>query len=194
MGRSVSQDSPGRRPSRPKYAYRYPRNWISRFFLAQRHTYVRSIIHNSRNLDVGCGEHKITGESVGIDLREGRRPDMMCSVLSLPFQEGSFQTCTMLEVIEHMDGERQRTALREVRRVLDEGGQFILSTPNMVYGLVRLVWWFWERTVGKEWYHEHVGMLDPAQLEALLRAEGFVMVSNERVAVFDRIMEARKPH
>ena len=188
----MSEKSGGRHASHPRYAYRYPRNWISRFFLAQRHRYVRSIVHNSKNLDVGCGEHKITSESVGVDLRAGRRPDIFCSVLSLPFAERSFQTCTMLEVIEHMDEEKQRRALGEVRRVLDDQGQFILSTPNMVHGLFRVVWWFWERTVGREWFHEHVGMLDPKEVEALLLGAGFALVSNRRVAVFDRIMEARK--
>lgn len=174
------------------YHYHYPRNLISWFFLAQRHKYVRKVLHNSRNLDLGCGMHKITGDSIGADLRAVKRPDMVCSVLYLPFTEGSFDTCTMLEVIEHMDTARQQQALGEVHRVLEGGGQFIMSTPNLVYGVFRMVWWFWERTVGKEWFHEHVGMLDPEQIKGLLLSAGFVTVSSKRIAVFDRIFDTRK--
>lgn len=180
--------SRGERP----YGYRYPRNLISWFFLAQRHRYVRSILHNSKNLDIGCSEYKITQESVGVDLRVQKRPDVVCSVFHLPFAEGSFDTCTMLEVIEHMDEERQRRALLEVRRVLDDTGQFIMSTPNLIYGAFRIVWWFWERTAGREWMHEHVGMMEAGQLQALLRSAGFAVVGSRRVAVFDRIVETKK--
>jgi SAM-dependent methyltransferase len=165
---------------------------ISRFFLAQRHRYVRSVLRGSRDLDVGCGEYKITKESVGVDLRIGRRPEVVCSVLSLPFADGSFDACTMLEVIEHMSGPKQREAFCEVYRVLGEPGQFIMSTPNLVHGLFRVVWWFWERTAGRQWMHEHVGMLDEDKVQALLLSLGFVVVRSKRVAVFDRIVEAKK--
>src|SRR5271167_1780651 len=103
------------------YSYRYPRNIVSWFFLAKRHTYVRSILRDSKNLDLGCGPHKITTTSVGADLRREKRPDVVCSVLDLPFADGSFESCTMLEVIEHMDLEKQRRALGEVKRVLSDG-------------------------------------------------------------------------
>jgi predicted SAM-dependent methyltransferase len=165
---------------------------ISWFFLAQRHRYVRSLLHESRDLDIGSGEYKVAKESVGVDLRIGRRPDVVCSVLNLPFADGSFDACTMLEVIEHMGGPEQRQALKEVRRVLDREGQFIISTPNLLHGLFRVVWWFWERTAGRQWMHEHVGMLEADELQALLLSLGFVMVNSKRVAVFDRIIEAKK--
>jgi SAM-dependent methyltransferase len=174
------------------YSYRYPRNIVSWFFLAQRHTYVRSILRNSKNLDLGCGPHKITAGSVGADLRREKGPDVVCSVLDLPFADGSFESCTMLEVIEHMDEVKQRRALEEVNRVLGEGGQFVISTPNLISGLFRIVWWFWERTYGREWLHEHVGMISTDEVQELLLSLGFVVVSSKRVAVFDRILGAEK--
>jgi SAM-dependent methyltransferase len=174
------------------YSYRYPRNVISWFFLAKRHAYVRSILRSSSNLDVGCGDHKITVGSVGADLRRQRRPDVVCSVLSLPFADGSFGSCTMLEVIEHMDADRQRQAIGEVNRVLVEGGQFVISTPNLVFGIFRIVWFFWERTSGRQWLHEHVGMLGTDEFESLLRSLGFIVVSSRRIAVFDRIIGSEK--
>lgn len=176
--------------SQRAYSYRYPRNLLSWFFLAQRHAYVRSILHNSVNLDIGCSEHKITRSSIGVDLRREKSPDIVCSALALPFVDGSFETCTMLEVFEHMDGERQRIALNEAHRVLVKDGQFILSTPNMVYGLFNVVWWFWERTGGRQWFHEHVGMTRHERVESLLVRCGFLLGTSRRVALFDRIIEA----
>ena len=175
---------------RNRYSYVYPRNLLSWFFLAQRHRYVRSILHNSVNLDVGCSVHKITTTSIGLDLRREKRPDVVCSALSLPFADGSFDTCTILEVMEHMDRERQAVALTEAHRVLRRGGQLVISTPNLVHGLFNLVWWFWERTGGRQWLHEHVGMADPQEVEGLLASCGFSVRSSERVAVFDRIIDA----
>jgi SAM-dependent methyltransferase len=198
LGRGAKNKAPGAAPAKTgralDYSYRYPRNIVSWFFLAQRHTYVRSILHDSQNLDVGCGGHKITTGSIGADLRGHKRPDVVCSALSLPFADGSFESCTMLEVIEHMDAERQRRALGEANRILVEGGHLVISTPNMVYGLFRIVWWFWERTYGREWLHEHVGMLAPDEVGALLPSLGFAVVSTKRIAVFDRILGAEKGH
>lgn len=153
---------------------------------------MRSVLHGSRDLDIGCGEHKVARDSIGVDLRRGRRPEVVCSVLSLPFADKSFDACTMLEVLEHMGGPEQRRALAEVRRVLVDRGQFIISTPNMIYGLFDIVWWFWERTMGKQWLHEHVGMQDSWSLEELLKGSGYDVVTSERIAVFDRVVEARK--
>lgn len=174
------------------YSYQYPRNIVSWFFLAQRHSYVRSILRSSKNLDLGCGPHKITAGSLGADLRREKRPDVVCSVLDLPFADGSFESCTMLEVIEHMDEEKQRRAVGEVNRVLADGGQFVISTPNLISGLFRIVWWFWERTYGREWLHEHVGMITTGEVQTLLRSLGFAVVTNRRVAVFDRVLGAEK--
>lgn len=173
------------------YAYTYPRNLISWFFIAQRHQFVRSILHNSINLDIGSNTHKVTSSSVGIDLNPKKRPDVACSVLNLPFVDGSFDTCTMLEVIEHMDGKKQRQALHEIKGVLKPEGQFIISTPNLMYGLFNLVWWFWEKTMGRQWFHEHVGMLTPEKVNSLLTSCGFQLVKSKRIAILDRVIETR---
>jgi hypothetical protein len=40
--------------------------------------------------------------------------------------------------------------------------------------------------------HEHVGMLGPEEVKALLPRLGFAVVSSKRIAVFDRILGAEK--
>jgi SAM-dependent methyltransferase len=50
------------------------------------------------------------------------------SALDLPFDNGSFDAVTFMEVIEHIPS--QSRALAEARRVLKPGGLVLLSTPN----------------------------------------------------------------
>jgi predicted SAM-dependent methyltransferase len=186
----ISPEQTRKKPSGHTYSYRYPRNIISWFFLAQRHNYVRSILHNSVNLDIGANEHKVTSASIGVDVRAEKRPNVVCSVMHLPFVDESFDTCTMLEVIEHMDVTTQKKALEEVHRVLKDEGQFIISTPNLLFGLYRIIWWFWERTAGRQWFHEHVGMMKPVQVQQLLLRSGFRVLESKRIALLDRAIDA----
>ena len=46
----------------------------------------------------------------------------------LPFEDSSFDLVVCFEAIEHL--ERQETALDELRRVLDDDGHLLLSSPN----------------------------------------------------------------
>lgn len=46
----------------------------------------------------------------------------------LPFADASFDTCTILEVIEHVP--RERPVLAELARVLRPGGRLLLTTPH----------------------------------------------------------------
>ncbi len=49
----------------------------------------------------------------------------------IPFRDASFDLIVAFEVIEHLDD--WRALLREARRLLAPGGQFIISTPNRLY-------------------------------------------------------------
>src|SRR5262249_37805391 len=75
------------------------------------------------------------------------------SVTEIPARDGSFDVVTCFEAIEHI--EDQSGLLREVKRILDPNGLFIVSTPN------------------KTAYHEanpfHVKELSPEEFEAMLR-------------------------
>ncbi len=85
-----------------------------------------------RVLDVGCGVGALK-KYLHEDLRDGYigldtdgLVEARGSVYNLPFKSGSFDTVTMLEVLEHL--ERPIDALREVTRVSDKW--VILSVPN----------------------------------------------------------------
>jgi ubiquinone/menaquinone biosynthesis C-methylase UbiE len=103
-------------------------------------------------LDLGCGwrllrewlphgnvdQEKLSGRArhlVGIDAvieDVSRNPyvhdKVAGNILSLPFQHESFDLVTAQMVIEHL--QQPMGLLREVRRVLRDGGKFIFLTPN----------------------------------------------------------------
>jgi len=100
-----------------------------------------------RILDVGCAggwfeslcadrlQSRLDGIDTRADMLERARRDAphasytTASVFALPFSEGTFDGAVMFEVIEHVPRHTELAALREVRRVLTQGGWLLLSTP-----------------------------------------------------------------
>ncbi len=115
-----------------------------------RYTFAARLARGKRVLDAGCGAGYGTAElaraaenAVGIDTAaeavEFARanyhlPNLrfeQASCTALPYADRSFDLVVAFEVIEHL--ENWREFLGEVRRVLAESGQFIVSTPNKLY-------------------------------------------------------------
>ena len=112
-----------------------------------RYAFASRLSRNKRVLDAGCGTgygsaeislyaHSVCGidigpEAVAFARKNFRRPNLdwaQGSCTSIPFRPRSFDLVIAFEVIEHL--EDWRDLLREARRVLTPGGQFIVSTPN----------------------------------------------------------------
>lgn len=101
-----------------------------------------------RLLDVGCGAgsvadlaragfQRVCGCDVSVHaLRQARQRGMaaVCVDLNagmLPYQDGSFDCVTCLEVIEHVVDPLR--LLRELHRVLRPQGRLVMTTPNIRY-------------------------------------------------------------
>jgi len=104
-------------------------------------------IKNKKVLDIGCwtGQFekvasKYTGEIIGIDpgikaieIAKKLVPNvkfMVGNALNLKFKNHSFDTVTMMDVIEHIPKGTETKCLKEIRRVLKPNGHLIISTPN----------------------------------------------------------------
>jgi ubiquinone/menaquinone biosynthesis C-methylase UbiE len=96
----------------------------------------------ARVLDAGCGSGRTMvdlrryGEVVGIELSEdaaeiARERDcgdvVIGRIEQLPFEDGTFDLITCLDVIEHTPDDR--AALRELRRVAKPGGWALVTVP-----------------------------------------------------------------
>jgi ubiquinone/menaquinone biosynthesis C-methylase UbiE len=101
------------------------------------------------------------------DFRVGSLPD-------LPLPSTSVDAAICLEVLEHLDNDK--TALRELRRVLRPGGLLIVSVPQTFY------WPAYRELIG------HLRHYTAKSLRGLLREEGFEFV--EGLPQFRRIWRA----
>jgi SAM-dependent methyltransferase len=87
-----------------------------------------------RILDIGCGGRPYRrfladGSSyVGLDSNPDVGPDVIGSVLALPFPDASFDGVICTEVLEHVPD--PALALDEINRVLRAGGSLYLTVPQ----------------------------------------------------------------
>jgi SAM-dependent methyltransferase len=130
-------------------------------------------LRTGRILDIGCGSfpyflsHTSFREKYAIDqlppapesLASG--PEIGWHTLDLnveprlPFADGHFSAVTLLAVVEHLDPGSLVKLLREVYRVLAEGGRVVITTPapwsdGLLHTMARL------RLVSAEEIEEHV--------------------------------------
>ncbi len=110
-------------------------------------------LEGRRALDLGCGVGEYVrafarqgAESVGLDVELPRLVEarersadggwhgtesLAGAGEALPFPDGSLDVIVLNEVIEHVDDDR--ATLREVSRVLSDGGRCVLFAPNRLY-------------------------------------------------------------
>ena len=159
-----------------------------------------------RWLDLGCGRQLAPGwmkggaeieadlksrarDLIGVDsdlaaLRDNRSlPSLInADAVRLPFADGSFDLVTSNMVFEHV--EVPLASLKEIRRVLRDGGRLIILTPNwmdIVTIAARIVPNRWhpgvvsrmEERRAKDVYPTHFRFNRPATVEKILREAGF---------------------
>ncbi len=111
--------------------YRGKDRWLSYYYQL---ALARSAALNSV-LEVGPGEGIVTAmlrrdgvRVVTCDIAEDLRPDVVGSVVALPFRDGEFELAIAAEVLEHIRFEDVPQALSELRRV--SGGRVLISLPH----------------------------------------------------------------
>lgn len=83
-------------------------------------------------LIVGCGEFRHAGWlHIDVHADDRVRPDVVASVLDLPFADDSFDRVYMGHVLEHLERDDVTVALAEVGRVLRPGGELMIVGPDL---------------------------------------------------------------
>lgn len=115
------------------------------FLAKKRSSMANKLLRNVKKekiLDIGCGSYPYFlintdfREKTGIDpsLRKtnfkGLRLIKHDATQKLPFTDNCFDAITMLAVFEHLDKKLLLAVLKEVRRVLNKNGVFIITTPS----------------------------------------------------------------
>jgi ubiquinone/menaquinone biosynthesis C-methylase UbiE len=136
--------------------YQLPYHWMARSFQRvstelRNRTVVKELRFGAghRILDLGCGDGYFTGylktkfpESfvVGADyylraIRFARimtddSPYVAASAMALGFKSGCFDAVFVMDVVEHLDCEDRKQALREAARALRPGGVIVVTVPS----------------------------------------------------------------
>ena len=143
----------------------------------------------SNHLDIGCGPGTLigslggVGHSTGVDIAKSQidfanhaypaahRTFRTIEPGPLPFDDGSFDVVTLVELIEHLEDDALAALLGEARRVLAPGGRLLVSTPN--YGsLWPLVEALVNRLGAVSYADQHINRFTGARLEKLLLETG----------------------
>lgn len=154
--------------------------------------------HAQLILDVGCGggifeellsQFRFTGYKIGVDISKERiklahskhirnSSFIYGDAENLPFKDGLFDCILLIEVIEHIS--RKERVLKELRRVLREGGQITMTTPNKecislrIHNKMQQQVISIARLVGRGFPPEHVNeYMSEKQLSELVRQIGF---------------------
>ncbi len=151
--------------------------------------FYREMTGARRHLDIGCGPGTFIGSldaarhSIGIDIAEPqiayakeRYGGLGCDFQRvdsgpLPFGDSSFDTVTIIELIEHLPPDESIALIRESLRVLEPDGTLLISTPN--YGSCwPVVEVMIARFGGLSYAEQHITHFDRASLGRFLEGAG----------------------
>lgn len=153
------------------------------------------------NLDIGAGSHPITETSITLDTQRAKSPTVVVDASAgLPFRDGSFDSVTALEVLEHMSESERLETLIEVNRVLTKHGQLVVTVPYISSFMSipqAIVWYVREHTTQREYHHNsytkaHIGVCSKDTLEASLQRCGFEVKESSRLMIYDLLVLSEK--
>ncbi len=106
--------------------------------------YLGALATGTRVLDAGCGEGILVEEFrdrlkiEGLDEHYSSAHVRRGSLMALPYADRSFDRVLCLDVLEHLTYADQPRALAEMRRVVTDDGEVLLSLPNLAHLQSRL--------------------------------------------------------
>jgi SAM-dependent methyltransferase len=133
-------------------------------------------------LDAGCGEGVLVDEYAtklhiqGLDLNYTSDRVRAGSLTELPFGDASFAYALCLDVLEHLTFEHQPIALRELHRVLQPGGELLVSVPNLAHLQSRVHFLLQGRLIRTAAETKHPGDRPIVEYIALARRAGFELI------------------
>ena len=107
--------------------------------LAAVRQYLRQLPRGTTVLDAGCGEGVLVEEFHAELSIQGLDPDYSSSLvrqgslLALPYGDNTFARALCLDVLEHLTFEEQPRALAELYRVIEPGGELLVTVPNLAH-------------------------------------------------------------
>jgi SAM-dependent methyltransferase len=149
--------------------------------------WLAALPRDTRVLDAGCGEGVLVDEFAstlaieGLDANYSSSRVRAGSVLSLPYDDGSFERALCLDVLEHLTYEQQSIALGELFRVLTPGGELLVSVPNLAHLQSRVHFLLTGRLIRTASEIKHPGDRPVDEYVRLAQRTGFVLTSRRGI-------------
>jgi SAM-dependent methyltransferase len=153
----------------------YVRGWLNR------------LPAGTRVLDAGCGEGVLVEEFAGrlaiegVDANYASAHVQRASLLALPFPDGLFRRALCLDVLEHLGYEDQPKALAELFRVVEPGGELLVSVPNLAHLQSRVHFLLTGRLIRTANEVKHPGDRPLAEYRRLVTRAGFAIAAERGV-------------
>ena len=154
-----------------------------------------SLLPSDKHLDVGCGPGTFIGNysygnSFGVDIalpqikyaqeKYGFKGQFLKITPNepLPFEDQTFDTISLIELVEHLNDKENYNLLTDIKRLLKKDGRLLLSTPN--YGSA---WPILEKIVNLigvvSYEDQHINHFNKYRLKELLQKVGFQKINVE---------------
>jgi SAM-dependent methyltransferase len=169
----------------PDPAWDYYPTYIAKLDFVRR--YLNALPIGTRVLDAGCGEGVIVDEYaerldiVGVDANYSSARVSPGSVTALPFEDGSFDRALCLDVLEHLPYEDQPRALGELYRILKNGGELLVSVPNLAHLQSRLHFLLRGRLIRTASEYKHPGDRPALEYLQLAARAGFTLIDRRGI-------------
>jgi len=137
-------------------------------------------------LDIGCGEGnyliKKWNDGIGVDVFPWDGVDKVIDTTKLPFDDESFDTVTMLAVINHIVQRKQ--VLDECYRVLKKNGRILMTIPYPLVSFLRhkLAIWDKDQTVRGMSEGEVYGFSE-SEISHMLQSSKFDFMGHKKFAL-----------
>lgn len=83
-------------------------------------------------LDIGCGEHRISPEHIGVDAYLDSA-DVKAPMWDLPYEDGMVDEIWCAHALEHVAKAQVVPTLKEWRRIIKPEGLIILHVPDLAW-------------------------------------------------------------
>jgi SAM-dependent methyltransferase len=169
----------------PDPSWEYYPTYLAKLDAVRR--WLNRLPRGTRVLDAGCGEGVIVSEYAdrlaieGVDQNYASDRVRTGSLTSLPYVDGAFDRALCLDVLEHLTFAEQPLALSELRRVLVDGGELLVSVPNLAHLQSRVHFLFQGRLIRTADESKHPGDRPVGEYIRMAEREGLVLVGRRGI-------------
>lgn len=156
--------------------------------------FIKERIHNQNyHLDIGCGSGTFLSIlnnkfSAGIDISKkqinyankkyGRANKHFIKYKDkIPFERDSFDSISLIELIEHLTDKEIKNLFDEIDRVLKKGGKIYITTPNYL-SLWPILEYFLNKVSRVSYEHQHINKFNFLNINKIIDKRIYNIISN----------------